>query len=165
MDKLEPRLMFVKPRTMSSSSGIRNPLPVFIVSSYMHALFPSISTYIQLYIHTPVQMPVYPTGGATVNYCVILACLNSPQQWDLCPFLSLAESAASLRTHLKPAVPKRPAGALPPQKVGSGAAHVFSSPPSISSAERVRPRSHDCTAEVKPPSFTCDYHVYKIDAF
>lgn len=79
-------------------------------------------------------------------------------------FCFLAESAASLRTHLKPAVPKRPAVPLPPQKVGGGAVHAFSSPLSISSAERVRPRSHDCTAEVKHPSFTQDYCVYK-DAF
>lgn len=80
-------------------------------------------------------------------------------------FCFLAESAASLRTHLKPAVPKRPAGPVPAQKVGGGGAvRAFSSPPSVSSAQRVRPRSHDYTAEVKHPSFTHDWCVY-LDAF
>lgn len=79
-------------------------------------------------------------------------------------FCFLAESTASLRTHLNPAFSKCLAGPLLPQTVGGGAVHAFSSPLSIGSAERVRPRSHDCTAEVKHPSFTHNLCVYK-DAF
>lgn len=65
----------------------------------------------------------------------------------------LAESAVFLKSP-KPAVPKRPAGLLPPQMVGGGGAGHASSSPSISPAERVRPRSPDCTAAVKLSSFT-----------
>ncbi|XP_029697979.1 capping protein, Arp2/3 and myosin-I linker protein 2 isoform X1 [Takifugu rubripes] len=60
---------------------------------------------------------------------------------------SSGEADALLRTQLKPVIPKRPAGLLPPQKVGGAAVHAFSSPPSISSAERVQLRPHARTAE------------------
>lgn len=66
-------------------------------------------------------------------------------------FCCLGEADALLRTHLKPVIPKRPAGLLPPQKVGGAVVHVFSSPPSISSAERVQLRSHAPTAQVIHP--------------
>ncbi|TNN01069.1 hypothetical protein fugu_012315 [Takifugu bimaculatus] len=60
---------------------------------------------------------------------------------------SSGEADALLRTQIKPVIPKRPAGLLPPQKVGGAAVHAFSSPPSISSAERVQLRPHARTAE------------------
>lgn len=66
-------------------------------------------------------------------------------------FCCSGEADALLRTQLKPVIPKRPAGLLPPQKVGGAAVHAFSSPPSISSAERVQLRSHARTAQVIPP--------------
>lgn len=63
-------------------------------------------------------------------------------------FCCSGEADALLRTHLKPVIPKRPAGLLPPQKVGGAVVHAFSSPPSISSAERVQLRSNARTAQV-----------------